>query len=72
MKPVPLFDYLIKNSTKSGDIVLDTFGGSGTTIMACEQDGRSGYCMEIDPKYVDVIINRWEKFTGEKAERMEN
>lgn len=67
MKPVPLFDYLIKNSTKSGDIVLDTFGGSGTTIIACEQNGRSGYLMELDPRYVDVIINRWETLTREKA-----
>lgn len=68
MKPIPLFDYLIRNSSKPGDIVLDTFGGSGTTIMACEQNGRNGYCMELDPKYVDVIINRWEAFTGEKAQ----
>ena len=68
MKPVALFDYLIKNSTKEGDIVLDLFGGSGTTIMACEQNGRAGYVMEYDPKYVDVIIKRWEDFTGEKAE----
>ena len=68
MKPIALFDYLIKNSTKEGDIVLDLFGGSGTTIMACEQDGRTGYVMEYDPKYVDVIIKRWEEFTGRKAE----
>lgn len=68
MKPVALFDYLIKNSTKEGDIVLDLFGGSGTTIMACEQNGRAGYVMEYDPKYVDVIIKRWEDFTGEKVE----
>ena len=67
MKPVALFDYLIKNSSKAGDIVLDSFGGSGTTIMACEQNGRRGYCMELDPRYVDVIINRWEQFTGQKA-----
>lgn len=67
MKPIPLFDYQIKNNTKGGDVVLDLFGGSGTTIMACEQNGRRGYCMEYDPRYVDVIINRWEKFTGEKA-----
>lgn len=67
MKPIPLFDYQIKNSSKSGDIVLDLFGGSGTSIMACEQDGRTCYTMEFDPKYVDVIINRWEEFTGEKA-----
>jgi site-specific DNA-methyltransferase (adenine-specific) len=67
MKPIPLFDYQIKNNTKGGDTVLDLFGGSGTTIMACEQNGRNGYCMEYDPKYVDVIIDRWEKFTGKKA-----
>lgn len=67
MKPIPLFDYQIKNNTKGGDIVLDLFGGSGTTIMACEQNGRTGYVMEYDPKYVDVIINRWETFTGKKA-----
>lgn len=67
MKPIPLFDYQIKNNTKGGDTVLDLFGGSGTTIMACEQNGRLGYCMEYDPKYVDVIIDRWEKFTGKKA-----
>lgn len=67
MKPVPLFDYLIKNSSKAGDIVLDSFGGSGTTIIACEQNKRKGYCMELDPKYVDVIIERWENLTGEKA-----
>lgn len=70
MKPVPLFDYLIKNSSKEGDIVLDSFGGSGTTIMACEQNNRKGYCMELDPRYVDVIIARWETFTGKKAVRL--
>ena len=67
MKPVPLFDYQIKNNTKGGDIVLDLFGGSGTTIMACEQNGRRAYTMEFDPRYVDVIIERWEQFTGQKA-----
>lgn len=67
MKPVALFDYLIRNSTKKGEIVLDSFGGSGTTIMACEQDGRKARVMEIDPKYADVIIRRWEEFTGKKA-----
>lgn len=67
MKPIGLYDYEIKNNTKSGDIVLDLFGGSGTAIMACEQNGRKGFVMELDPHYVDVIINRWEKFTGEKA-----
>ena len=67
MKPVPLFDYQIKNNTKGGDIVLDLFGGSGTTIMACEQNERRAYTMEFDPRYVDVIIDRWEQFTGKKA-----
>jgi site-specific DNA-methyltransferase (adenine-specific) len=67
MKPIPLFDYQIQNNTKKGDIVLDLFGGSGTTLMACEQSGRTCYINELDPKYVDVIINRWEQFTGQKA-----
>ena len=67
MKPVKLFDYQIQNNTKGGDIVLDLFGGSGTTIVACEQNGRCARVMELDPRYVDVIIDRWEKFTGEKA-----
>ena len=67
MKPVELFAYQIQNSTKKGDIVLDLFGGSGTTIIACEQTGRIGYSMELDPKYCDVIIKRWEKLTGQKA-----
>ena len=68
MKPIPLFDYQIKNSSKPGDRVLDIFGGSGTTLMACQQNGRKSYTMEYDPHYVDVIIKRWEDFTGEKAE----
>lgn len=67
MKPVALFDYLIRNSTQKRENVLDPFAGSGTTIMACEQDGRRAFCMELDPKYWDVIIRRWEDFTGEKA-----
>ena len=67
MKPIALFDYQIKNNTKGGDAVLDLFGGSGTTIMACEQNGRTGYAMEYDPRYVDVIVKRWENFTGQKA-----
>ena len=67
MKPIKLFDYHMQCSSREGDIVLDLFGGSGTTIMACEQNGRKGYIMEFDPKFVDVIIDRWEKFTGEKA-----
>lgn len=67
MKPVELFAYQIQNSTKKGNIVLDLFGGSGTTIIACEQTGRIGYCMELDPKYCDVIIKRYENLTGNKA-----
>ena len=70
MKPVALFAYQIQNSTKKGDIVLDLFGGSGTTIIACEQTGRSGYCMELDPKYCDVIIKRFENLTGTKAKKI--
>lgn len=67
MKPVPLFDYQIKNSSKKSDRILDIFGGSGTTVIACEQNNRHAYLMELDPRYVDVIINRWEEFTGKKA-----
>lgn len=70
MKPIPLFDYQIKNSSKRGQKVLDLFGGSGTTMIACEQNGRKSYLMEIDPKYADVIIDRWEEFTGKKAEKL--
>ena len=70
MKPVALFDYLIRNSTRKGELVLDSFAGSGTTIMACEQDGRRARVMEIDPRYADVIIRRWEKFTGDKAVKL--
>ena len=67
MKPVDLFSYCLLNNTKGGDIVLDSFGGSGTTIIACERDGRVGYLMELDPKYCDVIINRWQTLTGKDA-----
>ena len=66
-KPVKLFDYQIRNNTKEKDVVLDLFGGSGTSITACEQNGRICFTMELDPRYVDVIIDRWEKLTGEKA-----
>ncbi len=67
MKPVPMFGYLIRNSTKPGDVVLDSFAGSGTTVIAAEQLGRAAYVMELDERYCDVIINRWEEQTGEKA-----
>lgn len=71
MKPVVLCGRLIKNSSLSGQIVLDLFGGSGSTLIACEQLSRKCYTMEYDPKYVDVIVKRWEDFTGEKAVRAE-
>lgn len=68
MKPIGLFKKLIRNSSREGDIVLDLFCGSGTTILAAEEMGRRGYGMEYDPHYCDVIIERWEKATGRKAE----
>ena len=71
MKPVKLMGRLVRNSSKPGDIVLDTFGGSGSTLMACEQLERTTYTMELDPKYCDVIVKRWENFTGATAKRKE-
>lgn len=67
MKPIGLMAYLIQNSTKEGDFVLDSFGGSGSTLIACEQTGRKCMTMELDPRYVDVIVKRWENLTGNKA-----
>lgn len=67
MKPVNLISYQVRNSSNEEDIVLDLFGGSGSTLMACEQLGRRCYTMEYDPKFADVIVKRWENFTGEKA-----
>lgn len=67
MKPVKLIGRLIKNSSKKDEIVLDVFGGSGTTIIACEQLDRVCYIMELDEHYATVIVDRWEKLTGEKA-----
>nr|DAZ44227.1 MAG TPA: adenine specific DNA methyltransferase [Caudoviricetes sp.] len=67
MKPVDLLVYLIKNSSKENDLILDLFGGSGSTLIAAEQTQRRCYTMELDPKYCDVIIKRWENLTGEKA-----
>lgn len=69
MKPVELVANCLNDATKEGDIVLDVFGGSGTTMIACEQLGRRARLMELDPHYCDVIIARWEKFTGMKAEK---
>lgn len=68
MKPIPLFDYQMQNNTKGGDIVLDLFSGSGTSLIAAEQNGRTAFCMEFDPKFADVIIDRWQTLTGQTAE----
>lgn len=70
MKPVEILAYLIKNNTKEEDIVLDTFGGSGSTLITCEQINRICYMAELDPKYADVIIKRWEKYSGQKAVKL--
>ncbi len=67
MKPVELIERAIRNSSKSRDIVLDLFGGSGTTLIAAERTGRSARLLELDPKYVDVIVERWQNLTGEVA-----
>ncbi len=68
MKPVELVERAVRNSSKSRDIVLDCFGGSGSTLIACEKTGRQARLIELDPKYCDVIVQRWEEFTGKKAE----
>lgn len=67
MKPINLLSFQIKNSSKKEEIVLDLFGGSGSTLISCEQLNRKCYMMEYDPKYVDVIIDRWETLTSKKA-----
>ena len=67
MKPVVLCEEAIRNSSERGNIVLDLFGGSGSTLIACEKLNRRCYMMEIEPIYVQVIIDRWEQFTGQKA-----
>jgi len=67
MKPVALFEYQMLNNTKGGDIVLDSFGGSGTTMIAAEKNGRIARLMELDPCYADVIVRRWQEFTGRQA-----
>lgn len=70
MKPIELVANCILDGTKEGDVVLDIFGGSGTTIVAAEQTGRRCYTMELDPHYCDVIIARWEKLTGKTAKKV--
>lgn len=66
-KPVELIEIALNNSAKQGDIILDVFGGSGSTLIACEKTNRKARLMELDPKYVDVIVQRWQDFTGKKA-----
>ena len=67
MKPVRMIGNLITNSSRENEVVLDAFGGSGTTLIACEQLNRKCRMMEYDPHYCDVIIDRWEKLTGKQA-----
>ena len=67
MKPVELVERAVMNSSRQGEIVLDPFAGSGSTLIACEKTGRSARLMEIDPRYCDVIIRRWKEFTGKEA-----
>ena len=69
MKPVELVERAIRNSSKPGDVVLDPFGGSGTTLIAAEKSGRTARLMELDPKYVDVIVRRWQDWAGKAAKR---
>ena len=68
MKNVPMCGEMIRNSSHPGDVVLDLFGGSGSTLIACEQLKRKCYMMELEPGYCDVIIARWEALTGRKAQ----
>ena len=69
MKPVELVERAVRNSSKTRDIVLDPFGGSGSTLIACEKTGRQARLIELDPRYVDVIVKRWQDFTGKTATR---
>jgi DNA modification methylase len=67
MKPVELVQRAVRNSSKSRGIVFDPFGGSGSTLIACETSGRQARLIELDPAYVDVIVKRWQGYTGRKA-----
>ena len=67
MKPVELVERALRNSSKTRDTILDVFGGSGTTLIACEKSGRQARLIELEPKYCDVIIRRWQEFTGREA-----
>jgi len=67
MKPVALIERAICNSSRRGDLVLDPFGGSGSTLIACEKTGRATRLMELEPQYVDVTMRRWEAYSGQEA-----
>ena len=69
-KPIALCSRAILSSSRQGENILDVFGGSGSTLIACEQLNRQCYMMELDPYYCQVIINRWEQYTGEKATKI--
>jgi DNA modification methylase len=71
MKPVALVERAIRNSSRKGDLVFDPFGGSGTTLIAAEKTGRHASLIELDPKYVDVILRRWQEFSGRAAQLSE-
>lgn len=70
MKPVELITRAITLSSARGDVVVDAFAGSGSTLIAAEATGRVARCMELDPRYCDVIVQRWERLSGERAERL--
>ena len=71
MKPIPLLSAMMLDCSKEGDVILDLFGGSGSTMIAAEQLDRKAYLMELDPHYCDVILARWEKFTGKTATKVQ-
>ena len=70
MKPVELVERALRNNSKSRGTILDPFAGSGTTVIACEKMGRQARVIELDPKYCDVVVRRWEAFTGEQGRRI--
>jgi len=69
MKPPELVERCLRNSTRRGDVVLDPFAGSGSTLVACESSGRAARLLEVDPRYCEVIVGRWERLTTRRAER---
>jgi DNA modification methylase len=67
MKPVELVERALANSSKAGDLIVDLFGGAGSTLIACERRNRQARLMEIDPRYADVIVQRWQQYSGKRA-----